>query len=408
MTNEREIVLDTLLEIIEKNQYSHILEKAVLDKYDYLESNQKAFIKILTEGTLETVFALDKVINQVANTKTSKQKPLIRNLLRMSTYQILFLDKVPDSAAINEAVKLAGKRGFRTLSGFVNGTLRNISRRKEELRASVCDEDMYPEWMVKHFTDNYGKENAHILMAKMNEPHPVTVRIRKPMKDMSPFMPSAVLDNAYTVKKGISLSDIEGYGEGAFVVQDISSQMVCHLAMIKPQDLVVDVCAAPGGKTIHAYDMGARVISRDVSDSKVSLIEENLRRCKISEGVETQIYDATVIDDNLIEKADVVLCDVPCSGLGVIGKKADIRIKTAQEDLTALLSIQEKIVDAVWRYVKPGGILMYSTCTLNPAENQDRVKNILEQYPFKLVEEKQFIPGIDPTDGFYIAKLIRV
>lgn len=408
MTNEREIVLDTLLEIIEKNQYSHIMEKAVLDKYDYLEPNQKAFIKILTEGTLERLYGLDKVINMVANTKTNKQKPLIRNLLRMTTYQILYLDKVPDSAAINEAVKLAGKRGFRTLSGFVNGTARNISRQKKELLSNLKDEDMYPEWMVKHFVDSYGQDAAGKLMTRMNQPYPVTIRLRKEMADMDAFTPTGVLDNAYTVRKGISLSDIAGYDEGAFVVQDISSQMVCHMASIKPGELVVDVCAAPGGKTIHAHDLGAEVISRDVSENKVSLIEENLRRCGINEGVTREIYDATVMDESLFEKADVVLCDAPCSGLGVIGKKADIRLKTKESDLSELVAVQERIADTVWKYVKVGGRLMYSTCTLNPGENQNQVRRILEKYPFRLEEERQFIPGVDPTDGFYIAKLIRV
>ena len=403
MTGEREIILDSLIEILENGQYSHLIEKAVLDKYDYLKNNQKAFIKKVTEGTVENLIFIDKVIDSYAKTKVNKQKPLIRNLLRMSTYQILFLDKVPDSAVCNEAVKLAGKRGFRTLSGFVNGVLRAVSRDKSKIE---IDNTSCPDWIKEHLTKYYGEDTAKLILEDFAKEHPVTIRARRELKNTENLIPSGILKNAYYVKKGVSLSQIEGYEEGDFAVQDISSQMVGQMAEIKPGDVVLDVCAAPGGKAICACDLGGIVEARDISESKVSIIDENIARCGCK-NIKTTVWDATVPDERWSEKADVLILDAPCSGLGVIGKKADIKFKTNPEDLIELAQIQRKIIDTVWRYVKPGGRLMYSTCTLNPGENEEQARYIVDNYPFELINERTYIPGIDGTDGFYTAALIR-
>lgn len=411
--NEREIVLDSLIEILDKNQFSHVVEKAVLDKYDYLDSKQKAFIKRMCEGTIEKLILIDNVIDSYSKVKVNKQKPVIRGILRLSVYQILFMDKVPDSAVCNEAVKLAGKRGFKSLSGFVNGVLRNISRDKDKIDT---DSDNMPEWIKNHLIDSYGEERARTIIEDINKEHPVTIRIRdnsSVTKDDG-LTAAEGYDDVYLLTKGISPADIRGYDEGRFTVQDVASIEAVKKAEIKKGDLVLDVCAAPGGKSILAYDLGAKVISRDISDYKVSLIDENIRRCKVNTStrndsyIVTQVHDATIKDESLTDKVDVLIADLPCSGLGVMGRKSDIKYKTRKEDLETLPVLQKQIIDAIAGYVKKGGVLMYSTCTMNPAENEEQVKYIIDKYPFKVEYEKQFLPGIDKTDGFYIARLRRM
>lgn len=411
--NEREIVLDSLIEILDKNQFSHVVEKAVLDKYDYLDSKQKAFIKRMCEGTIEKLILIDDVINSYSKVKVNKQKPVIRGILRLSVYQILFMDKVPDSAVCNEAVKLAGKRGFKSLGGFVNGVLRNISRDKDKIDT---DSDNMPEWIKNHLIDSYGEERARTIIEDINKEHPVTIRIRdnSSVTEDDGLTAAEGYDDVYLLTKGISPADIRGYDEGRFTVQDVASIEAVKKAEIKKGDLVLDVCAAPGGKSILAYDLGAKVISRDISDYKVSLIDENIRRCKVNTStrndsyIATQVHDATIKDESLTDKVDVLIADLPCSGLGVMGRKSDIKYKTRKEDLETLPVLQKQIIDVIIGYVKKGGVLMYSTCTMNPAENEEQVKYIIDKYPFKVEYEKQFLPGIDKTDGFYIARLRRM
>lgn len=411
--NEREIVLDSLIEILDKNQFSHVVEKAVLDKYDYLDSKQKAFIKRMCEGTIEKLILIDDVINSYSKVKVNKQKPVIRGILRLSVYQILFMDKVPVSAVCNEAVKLSGKRGFKSLSGFVNGVLRNISRDKDKIDT---DSDNMPEWIKNHLIDSYGEERARTIIEDINKEHPVTIRIRdnSSVTEDDGLTAAEGYDDVYLLTKGISPADIRGYDEGRFTVQDVASIEAVKKAEIKKGDLVLDVCAAPGGKSILAYDLGAKVISRDISDYKVSLIDENIRRCKVNTStrndsyIVTQVHDATIKDESLTDKVDVLIADLPCSGLGVMGRKSDIKYKTRKEDLETLPVLQKQIIDAIAGYVKKGGVLMYSTCTMNPAENEEQVKYIIDKYPFNVEYEKQFLPGIDKTDGFYIARLRRM
>ena len=411
--NEREIVLDSLIEILDKNQFSHVVEKAVLDKYDYLDPKQKAFIKRMCEGTIEKLILIDDVINSYSKVKVNKQKPVIRGILRLSVYQILFMDKVPDSAVCNEAVKLAGKRGFKSLGGFVNGVLRNISRDKDKIDT---DSDNMPEWIKNHLIDSYGEERARTIIEDINKEHPVTIRIRdnSSVTEDDGLTAAEGYDDVYLLTKGISPADIRGYDEGRFTVQDVASIEAVKKAEIKKGDLVLDVCAAPGGKSILAYDLGAKVISRDISDYKVSLIDENIRRCKVNTStrndsyIVTQVHDATIKDESLTDKVDVLIADLPCSGLGVMGRKSDIKYKTRKEDLETLPVLQKQIIDVIIGYVKKGGVFMYSTCTMNPAENEEQVKYIIDKYPFKVEYEKQFLPGIDKTDGFYIARLRRM
>lgn len=453
--NCREIVLDILLELEKGEMFSSRLIKAVLDKYDYLDGRDKGFIKRLAEGTIERQIELDYYLNQVSTVKVPKMKPLIRCLLRMGAYQIVYMDAVPDSAVCNEACKLAGKRGFHNLKGFVNGVLRslairNLAKGKDSLfLPDEGDKAEYlsvkysmPEWLVELWLEEYGSSATETLLEGLLRIHPVYLRFRTdlPGEEQSRLTarmealgavvrPGGYLPGIYAVENVEGLHKLPGFAEGAFVVQDVSSALAVEAAGIKKDDFVMDICAAPGGKCILASEKAGRVLARDVSEAKVSLIRENLERMGRT-NVVTQVYDAAVTDESYLEKADVVLMDVPCSGLGVLGKKRDIKYHVTKERMESLVKLQREIVEKSWRYVKPGGTLLYSTCTIHRAENEDMVRWIVEQFPFEPVSVRdalpeallarlqmlgrspddgwvQMLPGYMESDGFFFAKLRR-
>ncbi len=426
--NAREIVLDMLLALERGEEYSHKLIKAVLDKYDYLDAREKAFMKRLTEGTIEKKLQLDYVIDQFSNVPVRKMKPLIRCLMRMSVYQILYMGSVPDSAVCNEAVKLAVKRKFQNLKGFVNGVLRNIARNKNQIKWPDVKENpvewlqitfSVPQWLVQLWIKEYGFERTESMLKGLEKVHPVSIRFQTRLDKTARLeyiskmeavgvrvTPSPYLDYAFLLEKVEGVASLPGYEEGAFTVQDVSSMLAVEAAGIKASDFVLDICAAPGGKTLLAAEKAAKVLSRDVSFDKLSIIEENAERMG-AENVTVAQWDAAVTDESLLEKADVVLMDVPCSGFGVMGKKRDIKYHVTPEGLKELLKLQKAIIAASWQYVKPGGTLLYSTCTIHREENEEMSQWICEQFPFTLEESRQFFPGEDECDGFFYARLRR-
>lgn len=426
--NPREIVLDMLLAMERSSEYSHILMKSVLDKYDYLDPRDKAFMKRLAEGTIERKLELDYVLDQVSSVPVHKMKPLMRCLMRMSAYQILYMDAVPDSAVCNEAVKLAGKRKFQNLKGFVNGVLRNLSRNKAQITWPDREKEplkwlsvtySMPEWLVRMWICEYGMEKTAGMLKGLAEVYPVSIRFRTTLDKTSRLgyiaqmeklgievSQSPYLEYAYLLRKTEGIASLPGYEEGAFTVQDVSSMMAVEAAGITSEDFVMDICAAPGGKSLLAAQKARKVLARDVSPTKLSLIEENARRLQAA-NLTVQLWDATVTDEAYLEQADVVLMDVPCSGLGVMGKKRDIKYRVTPEGLKELTTLQRQIISASWRYVKPGGILLYSTCTIRREENEQMCQWITKELPFTLECSRQFFPGEDACDGFFYAKLRR-
>ena len=427
--NTREIVLDTLLEMERNKVFSHQLVKAVLDKYDYLDSQEKRFIKRLTEGCIERRIELDHCIEQYSSVKIHKMKPLIRCLMRMGTYQILYMDSVPDSAACNEAVKLAAKRKFTNLKGFVNGVLRKIAANKGQIPMPDAVKEpveflsvkySMPSWIVEKFLNEYGMDTTVQVFDGLMEIHPVSIRFADTVSEEKKkeyiaawemrgliVKKSPYLDYAYTLENTDGIAGLEGFEDGDFTVQDISSMLMVEAALIKSDDICMDICAAPGGKSMLAASKAKSVLSRDVSSYKTELIQTNCERMGLGHKITTQVWDATVHDPEKVEYADVVIMDVPCSGLGVMGKKRDIKYNVTPESIESLLELQKAIIDASWQYVKKNGTLMYSTCTIDKKENQDMVAYICEKYPFVLEEDKQILPGLMQADGFYYARLRR-
>lgn len=420
-TNTRELALDMLLAIDRDGQYSHLVLRDVLDKYQYLSKQERAFLTRLTEGTIERMLTLDYVIDQFSKTKVKKMKPLIRELMRLSVYQIMYMDGVPDAAVCNEAVKLARKRGFSGLSGFVNGVLRSVARgwknvtfRNESVRYSV------PEWIIDGWNADYGRDVTEKMLEAFMQPAKITVRTNT-QKCTPEELKDRLSQEGVTVEaiEGISyafalsgfdyLAGLGSFQDGWFYVQDISSMTVAHAADPKKGDYIIDVCAAPGGKSSHLAELldgSGMVEARDLTEYKVGLIEENILRHDLHNMNAVQ-QDATLFDEASVEKADILICDLPCSGLGVIGRKSDIRYKMTAEKAHDLAVLQQEMLDTVWKYVKRGGKLIYSTCTIHKEENEDNVAAFLQKHPqFTLVEQRQIFP-MEGSDGFFVAKMIR-
>ena len=420
-TNTRELALDMLLAIDRDGQYSHLVLRDVLDKYQYLSKQERAFLTRLTEGTVERMLTLDYVIDQFSKTKVKKMKPLIRELMRLSVYQIMYMDGVPDAAVCNEAVKLARKRGFSGLSGFVNGVLRSVARgwkdvtfQNESVRYSV------PEWLIDGWNADYGRDVTEKMLEAFMQPAKITVRTNT-QKCTPEELKDRLSQEGVTVEaiEGISyafalsgfdyLAGLGSFQDGWFYVQDISSMTVAHAADPKKGDYIIDVCAAPGGKSSHLAELldgSGMVEARDLTEYKVGLIEENILRHDLHNMKAVQ-QDATLFDEASVEKADILICDLPCSGLGVIGRKSDIRYKMTAEKAHDLAVLQQEMLDTVWKYVKRGGKLIYSTCTIHKEENEDNVAAFLQKHPqFTLVEQRQIFP-MEGSDGFFVAKMIR-
>ena len=427
--NDRELILEILLAVTRDGEYSHIALRNVLENYQYLDKSERAFITRVTEGTLERMIELDYIINQFSKTKVNKMKPVIRTIIRSAVYQLKYMDSVPDSAVCNEAVKLAGKRGFSGLKGFVNGVLRNISRNLDNVKYPDKSDTVkwlsviysMPEWIITEWLKNYDREMVEKMLQAFLAERPTTIRCNLSQisreelaeelkKEGVKVRLCDTVDSALFISGYDYLGALESFRTGHFQVQDISSMEVAEWADPKEEEYIIDVCAAPGGKSLHLADKLAgkgHVEARDLTPYKVDLIRDNIARIGI-DNIEAVCQDATVYDEASEKKADILIADLPCSGLGVLGKKTDLKYKMNPDTQKELVHLQRKILSVVHRYVKSGGKLLYSTCTIHRAENQENAAWFAEQYPeFELVRERQFLPGVDDSDGFYIAEFVR-
>ena len=423
--NLRAVVLEMLLENEKNGEFSNYLLNNALAKYQYLEKSQRSFMAKLFIGSIERKIELDYVCNQFSKTKTNKMKPLIRVLIRMSIYQLLYMDSVPESAVCNEAVKLANKRGFSSLRGFVNGVLRNIARNKENIKyPEKADFLLYnsvkysmPEWIIKMWQQEYDNETIEDILDGLFKEKRTYIRVNT--NKISPEELKLVLEKEgvkvrdTTVPYALEISDydyltgLDSFNEGLFQIQDLSSILAGYNSRIEKGYTVVDVCAAPGGKTINAsllVGYEGKVYSRDISFEKLDKIEENIDRLGLT-NVELDVFDASKLDESLVGKCDLVIADLPCSGLGIIGRKPDIKYNASPDKLKELVKIQRNILSTVVKYLKESAILVYSTCTINKAENEEQVEYI-KKLGFSILDKKQLIPGKDKdTDGFFYAVL---
>ena len=466
--NPRAVVLDILIDVLEHGGFSHQTIYRLLNEEGFT-SKERTFAVRLARGTIENALLLDDCIDQVSKTPVRKMKPLVRNVLREAVYQIRFMDNVPDSAAVNEAVKLMRKRGLSQLSGFVNGVLRGYLRARDAGKEPQprTDEARYstPQWILDLWQESYPSEMKSILEGLNQKPDlTVVVNTRKisaedlisrlreegveaelleteqveaelleteqvctvtgqpGSKSEGPGgrQKSSSLDKI-RLNSSVDLECLPEFKEGLFYVQDLSSMLPAEAVMenlsqaddqgsSKQTDTqapltVIDLCSAPGGKSINMSLLlgeNANIISRDQSEEKIGKIRENAARLGIS-NIHPQVWDGTKTDPDMIGKADVILADLPCSGLGVFNRKPDIKYRVNEKDLQELQNLQREILTASLPYLKDGGLLVYSTCTENPGENQENRDWILREAPhLSLIEDRQVFASAR-QDGFYVA-----
>ena len=483
-TGEREAVLEILTGIREKGTYSHIAVKEMLDYLERqgMDRRQRAFVKRLTEGVIERRIELDDILRRYTK-KGARIRPVIRDILRMGIFQILYMDSVPDSAACNEAVKLTKTYGKIELAGFVNGIMRTVVREKEAGRlvpasaegaagtkggaaagdgaaaagadpaqevtdpAALSRRYSMPEWIVRMWQEQLGTEETRKLLAALLEIRPVSIRFDD---RCAPALREEIL--AQMEQKGVriekghylpycydltgtdSISELPGYREGLWTVQDESSMMVAEAAGLKGGETVYDVCAAPGGKAMHCAskllaiaagsdspEQTGEVHAFDLSKGKTAQILRNVRRMHLT-NVAVEQRDASIPAPEEAGRADVLLCDLPCSGLGVIGRKRDIKYHVSPGQLGELAELQKKILRSAVPYLKEGGVLIYSTCTINEGENGDIARFIEKELglspdpvapylPAGLEGtdggQLQLLPHVHGTDGFYLARFVK-
>ena len=447
--NEREVVLDMLLSL-RKGKLSHTILKDTLDSYLYLDKSSRGFITRLYEGTIEKRLYLDFIIDGYSKTPVKKMKPIIMLLLEISVYQLFFMDRVPDSAAINEAVKLAKKRGLTGLSGFVNGVLRNIARNKENIALPDKNKDLIkyleikystPKAVVELFINDYGSEKTEEILEAFEEKRPLVARATKNREELIKKLDAegvrvstdTIFPESLKILELDSLSYLESFEEGDFVLQDESSQFIGKIVSLPKGARVLDLCAAPGGKSLLFAGMEEvdEIISCDITENKTELIEENVRRIGASK-IKTKMNDASLCNPDFVDGFDLVICDLPCSGLGVMGRKRDIKYNVTEDKIRELAKIQRTILENAVRYVKKGGRLIYSTCTMTKAENEenftfisefkgfsavdfsDKIRGYVDRYKDgeRLVNEAKkgfirLIPGELGTDGFFVSEYMR-
>lgn len=444
MENARKICFDALLKTLEDNSYSNIVMTSLMKKH-YEEPRNRAFVCALYYGVIEREITLDYIISKFSKTKLNKIEKKVLVLLRMGVYQIIYMDKIPDSAAVNETVSLCKKAGVYSARGFVNGILRNVSREKDEIGYPPEGTDEFLSvyyscniGKVKLIREAYGYEICESYLKSSFGAPPLTVRTNTLKCDSNELIslldkenitaePFSGVENAVNITSGAEiLFSSQAYKSGLFHVEDAASQICCTALGANEGDTVIDVCAAPGGKTATiAENMNnkGKIIACDIHNHKLKLIEQTAQRLGI-DTITATLRDASSGNNLQGIKADRVLCDVPCSGFGIFRRKPELKTKPL-EDLSSLYKLQYDILSKSAELVKKGGTLIYSTCTLNPKENIENVERFLKEHPgfrpqklnltkdIKRIIQNEpeyavtLFPMSNNTDGFFISSFVK-
>lgn len=416
MANARKLAVKALINVENTGAYSNLTLSKIFEGAD-ITGADKALATAIFYGVLDRKITIDYIISQYIKTPISKISSYTLQNLRVAFYQILYMDKIPQSAAVNEAVKLVKASKERYNASFVNGVLRNALRNPIELPEddsvfSLSVKSSCPEWLVKTFTDNYGIDTAkQLLLATLTVP-PVTLRVNS-LRTTASELITALADEGITatatdefslnVEGGIDVKNSLCYKNGLFHVQDAACQQTAKLLDPKSGERVLDVCSAPGGKTFTMAQLmnnEGELVATDLYPKRVDLVSRGAKRLGLS-CIKALVADAT--EKNELGNFDAILCDVPCSGLGVIRRKPEIKYKEIS-DFTELETIQLKILDNAASYLRKGGRIVYSTCTLRKSENEAQVKAFLDKNTgYELQYQRTFMPHTDGTDGFYCA-----
>ncbi|SEF67847.1 16S rRNA (cytosine967-C5)-methyltransferase [Caloramator fervidus] len=438
----RFIVVKVLTEIEENKAFSNIKLNQYFKKYD-LTSLDRAFATEVLYGTVRWKLRIDYFIQSFLNRNIDTVNLWALNCIRIAVYQIFFMDKIPDFAAVNQSVDIC-KAKFPKLSGFVNGVLRNILRNKESFNV-INESDpikfmsikySHPEWLVRYFTKLFNQEFLEELMMANNQPPKLTIRVNT-LKISKDNLREKLLNRGIKVYDGIleecliledigHLEKVPEFIEGLFFIQDQGSMLTSKVLNPLPGQKILDMCAAPGGKTTHLAQLmknKGEIVAFDIYKHKINLILDNAKRLGINI-IKPVLKDATVYMEELNDSFDKILLDAPCSGLGLLRKKPEIRWNIKEEDIFELTKIQKVLLNNASKYVKIGGEIVYSTCTITKEENEDIIEDFLDENKnFELVDISNFVcdklfikndyylrlyPNLHDTDGFFICKLKRL
>lgn len=419
MSNARKIAAQILLNIEKNNSYSNLALNSYFKELD-ITAQDKAFVTTLVYGVIERKITLDYTLKKFIKTPLKKVQPFTLANLRIALYQIMFLTKIPESAAVNEAVKIVKSSKESRNSGFVNGVLRSALRGDLSLPngddlGSLSVKYSCPIKIIESLINDYALENTKLLLNESLKPAPLTVRVNTLKTNISSFLKNIGVNatehkplGAVILEKGIDISANALYKNGQFFVQDSASQTAVTVLYPKPNERMLDMCSAPGGKAFSSailMENKGEIIACDLYPHKAVLIEKSAKRLGLNI-IKAKVCDATHYNADLGE-FDCVLCDVPCSGLGIIRRKPEIKYKDFNE-FENLPQIQYKILNNAKKYLKKGGRLLYSTCTLRKAENEEIVERFLKENPdFSLKYMHSFLPFSDGTDGFFAALLVN-
>ena len=441
--NARRLALNVLTDVREKGAYASLALGERL-RAAHLSPEDRRLATGLVYGTLENQLQIDYALDRLMDHPT--REPVQRDILRMGAYQILFLDRVPDSAAVDEAVKLTRAMGMEAACGFINAVLRNLSRGKDEIAWPDREADLMgylsvmgsmPRWLVEKLMAAYGPEEAGRVILYREEEHPVCVRpnltrlsddeFEKLLEEKGWRAERGLAPHAWLIYGAGDLAADADYRAGRFSIQGQSSMLAAEALEARPGMKVLDACAAPGGKSAYLCEqmqLTGRVYAWELHEKRAQLLEGVRRRLGL-DNLRISVRDALDFRPDLEDMLDGVLLDAPCAGLGVLSQKPDIKLRLKQEDIPAIVDTQGRLLDTVCRYVRPGGALVYSTCSLLPEENADRVRAFLEthgnfvldplpaSFPAELRERQtacglQLLGCRDGVEGFFIARMRRV
>ncbi len=412
-------VLNILNDVIYGEKYSNL---ELLKGIDLLDSKDKALATNIVYGVLQNMLRIDYIIKQYSKIPLKKISPDIMNILRMGVYQAEFMDKIPPYAITNESIKLVKKCKKTSASGFVNALLRGVIRKDKEITydmESIEGLSTYyscPLWICKMWQQMYG-DRLEGLLASMNEKPPFSVRVNTLKISVDEFLEkrggrqSELVGDVVILTGGTDVKNDEMFEKGYYYPQDEASALAARTLAPKKGEKVIDVCAAPGGKTTYMAQLmenEGKIFAFDIYEHKLEIIEKTAKRLGV-DIIHTKLNDATLVNEEFIGCADKVLVDAPCSGLGILRRKPEIRYMRKEGDLAELAEIQGRILDVSAKYVKKGGNMVYSTCTVSNIENMAVVEKFLEQNKeFSLCgEPMELLPDKDRTDGFFIAKFVR-
>lgn len=441
--NPREIALKIINDVNTNSAYANISLDREIKKHELVSEQDRRFITELVYGTVKAGKTIDWILGKYLSRPLKKVSPIIQDILRMGIYQIFFMSKIPPSAACNQAVELAKKYGHSGTVKFVNGVLRNAVRSPEKAQFPDRNTDpelflaltyFHPQWLIKRWIKKLGFIDTEKLCIFNNSAPPLCLRTNTLKQTRAELLKilateemevvaSTVVPEGIICLKHPNLSSLESLKKGLFQIQDESSMLVAHIVAPTENDIIIDACSAPGGKTTHMATLmnnTGKIIATDIYQHKLDKIKENATKLGLT-NIEPTLLDAKLLHTQYQNFADKVLVDAPCSGLGVIRRKPDSRWRKEEELIKELPTLQQEILNSAAKCVKPGGVLVYSTCTTEEEENQNVIYQFLQDNKnFQLEVTGQFLPITkttqeliqiwphnDKMDGFFIARMKR-